>query len=204
MEKKRASEINFLGITYDENLSWKKHMLKIWGKIRSSYGAIRKIRSYLTNKHLHILYYSTIYSHISYCLTTRFHGNKVIANKIQKVCNKFNNMFDRHIPSKKTKKKTHKALVTSNNTKFLTSDQSLIKNSALFMYNYHKNSLTKIFRNFFFTAESKNVVTRRNSKIIRVSCTFTVSKQSVKFWCPRVWNQLPTNSKKSKNVQSFL
>ena len=31
----RVSEINFLGITYNENLSWKKHMLKIFGKIRS-------------------------------------------------------------------------------------------------------------------------------------------------------------------------
>ena len=70
-----------------------------------------------------------IYSHINYCLTTWFHGNKVIANKIQKVCNKFYNMFDRHIPSKKTTK-THKALATSSNTKFLTLDQCLIKNSA--------------------------------------------------------------------------
>ena len=118
-----------------------------------------------------------IYSHINYCLTTWFHGNKVIANKIQKVCNKFYNMFDRHIPSKKTTK-THEALVTSSNTKFLTLDQCLIKNSALFMYNYHKNSLPKIFRNFFLTAKSKNVVTRSNSKIIPVSCTFRVSKQS--------------------------
>ena len=129
------------------------------GKIGECLG----IRSYLTNKYLHILYYSMIYSHINYCLTPWFHNNKVIANKIQKVCNKFNNMFDRHIPSKKTTK-THKALVTSNNTKFLTLDQCLIKNSALFMYNYHKKSLPKIFRNFFFTAKSKNVVTRSNSK----------------------------------------
>ena len=106
-------------------------MLKILGKILSSNGAITKIRSYLTNKHLHILYYSMIYSHINYCLTMWFHGNKVIANKIQKVCNKFNNMFDRHIPTKKKTTKTHKALVISNNTKFLTLDQCLIKNSAL-------------------------------------------------------------------------
>ena len=178
-------------------------MLKILGKIRSSCGAIRKIRSYLTNKHLHILYYSMIYSHINYCLTTWFYGNKFIANKIQKVCNKFNNMFDLHIPSKKTTK-THKAFATSNNTKILTIDQCLIKNSALYMYNYHKNSPPTIFRNFFFTAKSKNVVTRSNSKIIPLSCTFTVSKQFVKFWGPRVWNQLPTNAKQSKTVQSFL
>ena len=72
------------------------------------------------------------------------------------------------------------------------------------MYNYHKNSLPRIFLNFFFTAKSKNVVTRSNSKIIPVSCTITVSKQSVKYWGPRIWNQLPTNAKENKNVQSFL
>ena len=126
-----------------------------------------------------------IYSHINYCLTTWFHSNKVIANKIQKVCNKFNTMFDHHIPSKKTTK-THKAFATSNNTKFRTLDQCLIKNCVLFMFHYHKNSLPKIFRNFFFTAKNKNVVTRSNQKIIPVSCTFTVSKQSVKFWGPKV------------------
>ena len=150
-------------------------MLKILVKIRSSYGAIRKIRSYLTNRHLHILYYSMIYSHINYCLSTWFHGNKVIANKIQKFVTNSTTCLIATSPSKKTTK-TQKALVTSNNTKFLTLDQCLIKNSAIFMYNYHKNSLPKIFRNFFFTAKSKNVLTRSNSKIIPVSCTFTVSK----------------------------
>ena len=73
------------------------------------------------------IWISMIYSHINDCLTTWSHGNKVIANKIiQKVCNKFNNMFDRHIPSKKTTK-THKTLATSDSTKFLTLDQCLIK-----------------------------------------------------------------------------
>ena len=98
---KRVCEVNFLGITYNENLSWKKHMLKILGRIRSGYGAIRKIRSYLTNKHIHILYYSMIHSNINYCLTTWFHGNKVIANKIQKICDKFNKML--YVPQNKKK-----------------------------------------------------------------------------------------------------
>ena len=84
------------------------------------------------------------------------------------------------VTSPPKKQKTHKALAISNNTKFLTLDQCLIKISALFMYNYHKNSLPKIFCNFFLTAKSKNVVTRSNLKIIPV----TVSKQSVNFWGP--------------------
>ena len=95
-----------------------------------------------------------IYNQINYCLATWFHGCKVVANKIQKGCNKFNKMFDRHISFKKKKKKL-KALATFNSTKFLTADQCLIKNSALFMYRYHKNSLPNIFCNFFLIFGTK-------------------------------------------------
>ena len=176
-------------------------MLKVLGRIRSGYGAIRKIRSYLTNKHIHILYYSMIHSHINYCLTTWFHGNKVIANKIQKICDKFNKMF--HVPQNKTRKKSTK-LTIAIDTKFLTVDQWLFKSRALFMYHYHRNSLPKVFRNFFLTPKNKNMITRSNSQIIPVSCSFTVSKQSVKFWGPRVWNQIPTDTRKSKTAYSFI
>ena len=75
-----------------------------------------------------------IHSHINYCLTTWFHDNKVIANKIQKICDKFNKMF--RIPQNETRKKLTKLTIASN-TKFLTVDQWLFKNRALFMYHYH-------------------------------------------------------------------
>ena len=130
---KKVWKINFLGVTFNENLSWKTHMQKILGKIRSSYCAIRKIRPYLNNKHLHILYYSIIQSHINYCTTTWLHGNRVIANKIQKICDKFQKML--YILSKQTKPPAKK-LFNANDTKF-TIYQTLIQKSALFMYQYH-------------------------------------------------------------------
>ena len=98
----KVREINFLEVTFNENLSWKTHMQKILRKIRSSCCAIKKIRHYLNNKHLHIIYYSIIQSHINYCTTTWLHGNKVIANKIQKIF---------YIPSKQTKSPTKNNLI---------------------------------------------------------------------------------------------
>ena len=118
-------------------------MQKNLGKIRSSYCAIRKIRPYLNNEHLHILYYSMIQSHINYCTTTWLHGNRVIANKIQKICNKFQKML--YIPSKQIKSPTKKPF-NANDTKF-TIYQTLIQKSALFMYQYHTNSIPKAFYN---------------------------------------------------------
>ena len=98
---KKVREINFLGVTFNEYFSWKTHMQKILGKIRFSSYAIRKIRPHLNNKHLHISYYSMIQSHINYCTTTWLHDNRVIANEIQKICDKFQKML--YIPSKQTK-----------------------------------------------------------------------------------------------------
>ena len=81
-----------------------------------------------------------IHSHFNYCLTTWFHGNKVIANKIRNICDKFNKMF--RVLQNETKKKLTK-LTTASDTKFLTVDQWLIKNRAL--HHYHRNSLLKVF-----------------------------------------------------------
>ena len=95
-------------------------------------------------------------------------------------------------------------LTIASDTKFLTVDQWLFKSRALFMYHYHRNFLSKVFRNFFLTPKNKNMITRSNSQIILVSCSFTVSKQSVKFWGPWVWNQIPTNTRKSKTAHFFI
>ena len=67
-------------------------------------------------------------------------------------------------PPKQQQKHIIKALATSNNTKFLTLNQCLIKNSALFMYHTTKILSQKRICNIFFAAKNKNVVTRSNSK----------------------------------------
>jgi len=48
----RVQTTNFLEVTFQEHLSWKKRMLKILGKIRTGYGAIRKIKLCLSKIHL--------------------------------------------------------------------------------------------------------------------------------------------------------
>ena len=50
-EKKieNVRKINFLGVTFNENLFWNTHVQKMFGKIRFSYCAIRKTQPYLNN-----------------------------------------------------------------------------------------------------------------------------------------------------------
>ena len=139
-------------------------MQKTLGKIRSNYCTIRKIQSYWNNNHLLTLYHSMIQSHINYRTTTWLHGNKVIANKIKP-------------PAKKT--------FNANDTKF-TIHQTLIQKNVFYSC---INTTQILFQkhciiNFFSKAANKNIVIKSNSQIISIYCTFSVSKQSVKFWSP--------------------
>jgi len=67
--------------------------VKNLGKVRCSYGVVRKIRMLLNNHHLRILFYSMVQSHVDYCFNTWCHGNKMIFQKIQKLVNKFISMM---------------------------------------------------------------------------------------------------------------
>ena len=71
IQKKAIPEKNavkYLGLMIDSGLTWKIHIDKLAKKISSAIGMIRKIRPYVTIEILKTLYYSLIYSHISYAI----------------------------------------------------------------------------------------------------------------------------------------
>ena len=57
----------FLGVYIDKSLSWKDHITYISGKIARGLGMIIKTRKYLNKSALMSLYYSFIYTYITYC-----------------------------------------------------------------------------------------------------------------------------------------
>ena len=69
------------------------------------------------------------------------------------------------------------------------------------MYKFFNKQLPTAFNNVFQTKTS-NVITRSNSQIISISCKNTVSKQSVRYIGPKIWNQLPASIKSTGNSLS--
>ena len=102
-----------------------------------------------------------------------------------------------YIPSKQTKPSAKK-LFNASDTKF-TIYQTLIRKSALFMYQHHTNSLPKVFYNFFSKATNKNIVTRSNSQIISIHCSSAASIQSAKFWGPKVGIKFQSKTEKGND-----
>ena len=154
-----------------------------------------RVKPYLNKESLLTLFHSLILSHIRYCITTWCFGHNVLLNKLQKICNKFMKMIfiSKSIPnSKKTKI-----------TNIMYNIQQLYKlNLAIFMYNFFNKQLPTAFNNVFQTKTSI-VITRSNSQIISISCKNTVSKQSIRYIGPKIWNQLPASIKKSNSLNAF-
>ena len=62
------SNVNFLGLTLDENLNWKQHKQKTPNKCSRIIGIINKLKHYLP---IHIkltLYHVLIQPHLTYCI----------------------------------------------------------------------------------------------------------------------------------------
>ena len=79
----RVQEFCFLGLTINENLTWKSHVNKIANKTSKYNGIINKLKRFLPQHILQTLYYSLIQSQLNYCiLVWGFESGRV--EKIQK------------------------------------------------------------------------------------------------------------------------
>ena len=67
-KNEKVSEFNFLGLTIDENLSWKSHIQKISNKIARTLGIMCRLKKKLPAHVLRILYSSLILPHLQYSI----------------------------------------------------------------------------------------------------------------------------------------
>ena len=66
IEIERVISFNFLGITLDENITWKPHIAAIANKLSKYAGIFNKLKNYLPAYILRMLYCSLVNSHLSY------------------------------------------------------------------------------------------------------------------------------------------
>ena len=65
----RVTETRYLGVYLDEKLDWKFHLKKIKSKLATASYILFKTRNYLDLASLKMLYYSLVYTRITYCVT---------------------------------------------------------------------------------------------------------------------------------------
>ena len=63
---KQVDPTKYLGITFDSNLTWKSHINELCLKLSKTVGILSKVRHFVDNHILVMLYYSLIYPFLTY------------------------------------------------------------------------------------------------------------------------------------------
>ena len=69
----RVSQMRYLGVLLDQNLNWKSHICNLQSKISRSSYLLSKLRHYVDLNTLKMIYYSSVYPHLIYCVSSS-HG----------------------------------------------------------------------------------------------------------------------------------
>ena len=79
----KVSTAKFLGVTLDENLTFKDHVNKVTSNISKSVGVMRRLHCQLPANVMIKLYYSLVYSHLTYALLAWGRSRNTNAAKIE-------------------------------------------------------------------------------------------------------------------------
>ena len=84
---KRVDKTKFLGVTIDENLSWKNHIDGITKTISRNIGMINKLKFIIPDRILHTLYCTLVLPYINYGILIWRKACKTYLEKIHKLQN---------------------------------------------------------------------------------------------------------------------
>ena len=208
-----SQQIKYLGIIIDSSLSWKGHIDKVCSSFHKAIGMIYKIRPFVKQNILVMLYYSLIYPHLIYAI-------EVWGNSCSTFINRIFILQKRVVRAILMKDKRN------DDFSFPPSDPMFIELKIMKIQNIYRsklllfvfksiyNVLPNSFCNWFHWVDSiHNYQTRfshRNLYLPRVR-TLHYGLKSIKYEGPKSWNNLPHDLKSlseifvfSKKLKEFL
>ena len=187
LDIEQVSSLKFLRVYIDEHLTWSVHAKHVLNKLRSGLAAARRVKPFLNQGTLIILYHSLMGSHLQYYTSSWYYGNTTITNKLQKMCDKFIRLACGRNRNSDTTDIRQKYEI-------LTIDQLLFEDIAVFMFKQSKNINPSLFSKIFVTNHSQYNTTN-NSKIIPKFCSTNMCQQSISHRGPSFWSKVPTSFK---------
>lgn len=169
----RVEYCKYLGIIFDYNLKWDKHIVHIIQKTRYLIFMLYKLSKFMQSETLRMIYYAFFHSVISYgniawggAYRNNLDSLQKIQNRILKIVNK--NSFDHNAP---------------------------LKLNQIFAYeclSYHFDDLKRLYE----TSQSRT----RNRLIIQPQCTRIVSNKNNYIKAIQIFNILPISNPNLKNI----
>ena len=180
----RVYTSKFLGIMFDDKLTWKEHIKYISKKISKGLGIIQKARKCLKSETLLSLYYSFIYPYLIYC-------NQIWGNVSSSSLHKLNVLQKRAIRIiSGVPPRTHTPPLF---TKWKILDLEKINKYLMgqLMFKYYKKKLPCIFDGFFMlNGDVHQYETRHRSHLHYPRFKTELGKRSVRYWGVLMWNAI--------------
>ena len=85
IELECVEQTKFLGVIIDSTLKWDKHISTVKSKVSRGLGIIRKAKKTLNKTCLITLYYSMIYSYLTYCIEVWGNASNVYMDPLFKI-----------------------------------------------------------------------------------------------------------------------
>ena len=193
----RVSNIKFLGITVDDKLSWKSHIVNISSTISRNIGVINRLKYFIPSSSLLTLYYSLILPYLNYGILAWGNTHKILLDRLILLQKKslriiFNTSIRFHT-----------------NPLFLENKILKIKDLysfqlGQFMYNYNNNSLPSAFDSMFPKNQSFHNYPTRHSNEFHLPLLRTLLAQNTFIYTgPQYWNSLEENIRGARSLDSF-
>ena len=193
----KVDTIKFLGLTIDENLSWKIHINNISKTISRNIGIIYKLKSYFPHSTLLMLYSTMILPYLNYGILAWGNSNKHLMDRLYVLQKKaIRIIFDKDFFSH-----TNPLFYVN---KLLKAQDLYDYNLGQFMYKYCNNELPNVFSSMFTKNSSIHKYPTRQSNSLHLPLTRTLfAKRTFNFTGPKLWNSLDQSLKEPQKLQTF-
>ena len=194
----KVDSVNFLGVILDDQLSWDKHILHITTKVSRNIGIMSKVRSFLPEHILRVLYCTLILPFFDYC-------NIIWGRARQKRMNRLFLLQKRAIrlcAGAHFRAHTHNLFQQLN---VLPLDKLIDFKTGIFMHKFKNDFLPDTFSNYFVKLSQPHVQNTRNVNLYRLplfKSTFS-QRQSIQFNGAKLWNNLPVTIQNSTSLTHF-
>ena len=183
----RKSELMFLGVVLDEKLKFDHHISYISKKIAKSVGIIYELKQNVPIGILKTLYFSFVYPHLTYCVTT------------------WGSTYESHLkPIVLLQKKIIRMVA---NVEYLSHTNPLFYNFELLKFQDIYNLAISIFmyknKNSPIFQSEHNYVTRNRDLAQIPFQRLTLTQHSIYHTAPVFWNKIPDRIKRSRSIGKF-
>ena len=188
IDNKMISEVTqakYLGVTFDNKLTWLPHILNVRSKISKGCWALSSMKKYADRKTLRLIYFSLIYPHLHYGI----------------LC--WGSAYQTHLQKLLIKQKWAVKIITNSNRLSPSSplfyDLKILKLNEIFSYKVgmevrrliNNNSLNNFDLSYVHSIHSHSTRSSTKNNLSSPQVKTNIGKTLFKFQAPLAWKKIP-------------